>query len=72
MHLLINVAVGGDWPGSPDASTPSPATMTVDRVRFYGEGRVGRVSRCSSTGAGAAAQDSATWLSSRWTKVSCT
>ncbi|MFE9674374.1 family 16 glycosylhydrolase [Streptomyces sp. NPDC006259] len=39
MHLLLNVAVGGDWPGPPDASTPSPATMTVDYVRFYGEGR---------------------------------
>ncbi|MEW2045174.1 glycoside hydrolase family 16 protein [Streptomyces sp. NPDC005476] len=39
MHLLLNVAVGGDWPGPPDASTPSPATMTVDYVRFYGESR---------------------------------
>ncbi|WP_329406245.1 glycoside hydrolase family 16 protein [Streptomyces sp. NBC_00704] len=39
MHLLLNVAVGGDWPGPPDASTPSPATMTVDYVRFYGTGR---------------------------------
>ncbi|MFD7817530.1 family 16 glycosylhydrolase [Streptomyces sp. NPDC059785] len=38
MHLLLNVAVGGDWPGPPDDSTPSPATMTVDYVRFYGEG----------------------------------
>ncbi|MFC5173054.1 glycoside hydrolase family 16 protein [Streptomyces mutomycini] len=38
MHLLLNVAVGGDWPGPPDTSTPSPATMTVDYVRFYGEG----------------------------------
>lgn len=40
MHLLLNVAVGGDWPGPPDASTPSPATMVVDYVRFYGKGRV--------------------------------
>lgn len=39
MHLLLNVAVGGDWPGPPDSSTPSPATMTVDYVRFYGKGR---------------------------------
>ncbi|MFF5899083.1 family 16 glycosylhydrolase [Streptomyces argenteolus] len=39
MHLLLDVAVGGDWPGPPDASTPSPATMTVDYVRFYGEGQ---------------------------------
>lgn len=40
MHLLLNVAVGGDWPGSPNGSTPSPATMTIDYVRLYGEGRV--------------------------------
>ncbi|WP_069169709.1 glycoside hydrolase family 16 protein [Streptomyces griseus] len=39
MHLLLNVAVGGDWPGPPDDSTPSPASMTVDYVRLYGEGR---------------------------------
>ncbi|MFI8090734.1 family 16 glycosylhydrolase [Streptomyces sp. NPDC086080] len=38
MHLLLNVAVGGDWPGPPDASTPSPSTMTIDYVRFYGDG----------------------------------
>ncbi|MFF4402826.1 glycoside hydrolase family 16 protein [Streptomyces sp. NPDC001480] len=39
LRLLLNVAVGGDWPGPPDGSTPSPATMTVDYVRLYGEGR---------------------------------
>ncbi len=33
--LLLNLAVGGDWPGPPDASTPFPATMTVDWVRIY-------------------------------------
>ncbi|MEU3859589.1 family 16 glycosylhydrolase [Streptomyces sp. NPDC028722] len=38
MHLLPSVTVGRDWPGPPDASTPFPATMTVDYVRFYVEG----------------------------------
>ncbi|MEU6389301.1 glycoside hydrolase family 16 protein [Streptomyces sp. NPDC046939] len=38
MHLLLNVAVGGDWPGSPDNSTRFPAAMTIDYVRFYGTG----------------------------------
>ncbi|MEU6845603.1 glycoside hydrolase family 16 protein [Streptomyces sp. NPDC046716] len=38
MHLLLNVAVGGDWPGPPDDSTRLPATMTIDYVRFYGTG----------------------------------
>ena len=33
--LLLNVAVGGDWPGAPDASTVFPQTMAVDYVRVY-------------------------------------
>jgi beta-glucanase (GH16 family) len=33
--LLLNVAVGGDWPGSPDSSTVFPQEMTVDYVRVY-------------------------------------
>lgn len=31
--LILNVAVGGNWPGSPDASTSFPQTMLVDWVR---------------------------------------
>ena len=34
-HLLINVAVGGDWPGSPDNTTIFPQDMKVDYVRIY-------------------------------------
>ena len=33
--MLLNVAVGGDWPGSPDGSTVFPQTMLVDYVRVY-------------------------------------
>jgi beta-glucanase (GH16 family) len=33
--LLLNVAVGGTWPGSPDASAHFPAQMSVDYVRVY-------------------------------------
>jgi beta-glucanase (GH16 family) len=35
--LLLNLAVGGtgSWPGQPNGSTPSPAVMTVDYVRYY-------------------------------------
>lgn len=36
MHVLLNVAAGGDWPGSPDASTTFPAEMVVDYVRIFG------------------------------------
>jgi beta-glucanase (GH16 family) len=34
MYALLNVAVGGDWPGPPDESTPFPAAMLVDWFRF--------------------------------------
>lgn len=34
-HLLLNVAVGGNWPGSPDGFTVFPQRMTVDYVRVY-------------------------------------
>lgn len=34
-HLLLNVAVGGNWPGSPDATTTFPQRMEVDYVRVY-------------------------------------
>jgi beta-glucanase (GH16 family) len=34
-YLLLNVAVGGNWPGSPNASTVFPVTMEVDYVRVY-------------------------------------
>jgi len=34
-YLLLNVAVGGNWPGSPDAGTVFPVTMEVDYVRVY-------------------------------------
>jgi beta-glucanase (GH16 family) len=33
--IILNVAVGGTWPGSPDASSTFPQTMTVDYVRAY-------------------------------------
>lgn len=33
--LLLNVAVGGQWPGNPDASTSFPTSMLVDYVRVY-------------------------------------
>ena len=33
--LLLNLAIGGDWPGGPDASTQFPQKMLVDYVRVY-------------------------------------
>jgi beta-glucanase (GH16 family) len=31
--LILNLAVGGYWPGDPDGATPFPNTLTVDYVR---------------------------------------
>jgi beta-glucanase (GH16 family) len=33
--FILNVAVGGNWPGYPDASTSFPQSMYVDYVRVY-------------------------------------
>jgi beta-glucanase (GH16 family) len=33
--IILNLAVGGDWPGSPNSSTVFPSTMLVDYVRIY-------------------------------------
>ena len=33
--FIFNVAVGGNWPGSPDASTIFPQTMIVDYIRVF-------------------------------------
>ncbi|MFC8826489.1 discoidin domain-containing protein [Streptomyces sp. NPDC057137] len=34
-YMILNLAVGGDWPGPTDASTPFPSKMLVDYVRVY-------------------------------------
>ncbi|MEO5875964.1 MAG: family 16 glycosylhydrolase, partial [Streptosporangiaceae bacterium] len=36
--LLLNLAVGGDWPQPPDASTLLPQQMSVDYVRVFSAG----------------------------------
>ena len=35
MFMLLNLAVGGDWPGSPDENTTFPAEMAIDYVEVY-------------------------------------
>ncbi len=34
-HVLLNLAVGGEWPGYPDATTTFPQRLEVDYVRVY-------------------------------------
>jgi beta-glucanase (GH16 family) len=35
MFIILNLAVGGDWPGNPDSTTAFPSNMLVDYVRIY-------------------------------------
>jgi beta-glucanase (GH16 family) len=37
--IILNVAVGGNFPGNPDDTTTFPQTMTVDYVRVYADNR---------------------------------
>lgn len=36
LRIIANLAVGGNWPGSPDGSTPWPAELKIDYIRAYG------------------------------------
>ncbi len=51
-YIILNLAVGGLWPGNPDGSTPFPSTMYVDYVRVYQEGASGSTSNPSNPGSG--------------------
>jgi beta-glucanase (GH16 family) len=35
VHFLLNLAVGGDWPGAPDNRTRFPASFQIDYVRAF-------------------------------------
>ena len=35
MYLLANLALGGGWAGDPDATTPFPASFSIDYIRAY-------------------------------------
>ncbi|MFW6641025.1 ricin-type beta-trefoil lectin domain protein [Nocardiopsis algeriensis] len=39
--MILNVAVGGNWPGYPDGTTQFPQQMLVDYVRVYSDGSGG-------------------------------
>ena len=34
-HIIMNLAVGGNWPGYPDATTQFPQELVIDYVRVY-------------------------------------
>lgn len=35
MYLIINLAIGGNWPGNPDSLTPFPSSFDIDYVKAY-------------------------------------
>jgi beta-glucanase (GH16 family) len=35
MYMVANLALGGDWAGAPDGTTPFPATYKIDYIRAY-------------------------------------
>ena len=35
MYVLANLAVGGNWPGSPDATTPFPSELEIDWIHVF-------------------------------------
>jgi beta-glucanase (GH16 family) len=37
MYILANLAVGGNWPGSPNSSTVFPAEYQIDYIRVYAD-----------------------------------
>jgi beta-glucanase (GH16 family) len=51
--MILNVAVGGYWPGNPDGSTVFPQTMLIDYVRVYawnGDSATGQALRSTFSG----------------------
>ncbi|MFF6996440.1 family 16 glycosylhydrolase [Streptomyces sp. NPDC008313] len=50
--MILNLAVGGDWPGSPDSATSFPQKMIVDYVHVSGsDGTAGSGSGTARSGA---------------------
>ncbi len=48
-YILLNFAVGGNWPGNPDDSTTFPQQMLVDYVRVYKPRQPEKVSLLTSS-----------------------
>jgi beta-glucanase (GH16 family) len=60
-YLLLNLAIGGNWPGNPDATTVFPQQMLIDYVRVYSRNPA---SSRAATKPGAPYLDSEMWASS--------
>ncbi len=60
-YLIMNIAIGGNWPGDPDRDWPADREMLVDYVRVYQCGE-GNSDADEYTGEGCAAVDPAVAL----------
>jgi beta-glucanase (GH16 family) len=43
MYLVLNLAVGGDWPGAPDGSTVFPSSLEVDYLKVWNVAPAGQL-----------------------------
>ena len=46
--ILLNLAIGGKWPGYPDATATFPQRMIVDYVRVYSRAPVSKTTEQAS------------------------
>jgi beta-glucanase (GH16 family) len=60
--ILLNVAVGGIWPGNPDGTTTFPQRMTVDYVRIYAPTNLGVCCVNAVTNSGFESGGLANWM----------
>lgn len=65
--IILNLAVGGRWPGNPDATTAFPQQMLVDYVRVYS---LKSPPKSAATKLGAPHLDSEMWVSSEGRRLS--
>jgi beta-glucanase (GH16 family) len=63
-YLLLNLAVGGYWPGNPDATTTFPQQMLIDYVRVYSRKSRKPEPSAAATKPGGPYLDSEMWASS--------
>lgn len=61
-YLLLNLAVGGNWPGSPNGTASFPANMYVDYVRVYQQSGSGSSSGGTSGGSASGGSTTSTSL----------
>lgn len=70
MYLILNLAVGGNWPGNPDATTTFPQELQVDWVRAFRRSDSARAHLLVDAGHGDVSVEPARWSFKPGEKVS--